>query len=111
MAQTDIAIFRTSGLAARPPQKLQIHHAVNDGVVTVFTPCGNQLCDWIKQVDQMIGTANSAVTEFRISGQPKAEYRGIEIEEPGIVVLIRFLAGKSRGPECCPAAILFVVSS
>src|SRR4051812_11936929 len=47
MLQRGLPIFAVACVAARPPQQLEIHHRVYDGVVSILTPCRNQLRDWV----------------------------------------------------------------
>src|SRR4029077_17260934 len=70
--QSDIAIFGIASLMARPPQELQVHHSVDDRVVSVCLPRGNQLCDRVKHLYQMISPAESAGAHLGITGQLKS---------------------------------------
>src|SRR5579864_22381 len=110
MLHCHVAIFRISTLLACPPQKLKVHHRINDAVIAISIPCGNQLRDRVKHLHQMISATHGAIAQPGIASQFESPGGRIVIKKPGVMVLIDLFAYKARGPEFCPATIFGIVS-
>ena len=111
MFESDIFIFGITGFTARPPQKLEVHHRIDDGVVSVFSPGGNQLRGWVVHIKEVICAANRAVSELLIMNQLITGHGRIEVKEASIVILLRFLPQHWGCPKLRPSAIFLVVSA
>src|ERR1700704_932329 len=104
MLQTERAPLRIICFPRRPPPNLQIHHRVNDGVVTVDAPGSHQLSRRIVKLFQTFGRAQSAFSILWILCQPVTIDRRVIVEKARVVVLSHLFAEQSRIPKLSPTA-------
>src|SRR5215469_2197994 len=96
-------------VVAQPPQQLQIHHRINNGVVAIDAPGCDQPCTWIEQLFEPLRRVTRALPQSLLMRQIVAKCRGVVIQKTGIVVLLKFLSKEFCLPQFCPSAILFFV--
>jgi hypothetical protein len=81
-----------TGFVARPPEKLEIHYAIDDRVVVVSAPRCDQVHFGIKQLLEAVRAAYRALPQVRIVRQPVSRDCRIKVEKACVVVLLRFMS-------------------
>src|SRR5713101_454700 len=109
MFQSNVAPFGITGLAACPPEKLEVHHSVNDGIVSAGLPGCNQLCGGIKVFGEPIRRTQSAFAVLGVMSLFVTKHRGVQIQKTRIVIYLRLFSHQTRGPKFGPAAIFVIL--
>src|SRR5207253_9460061 len=108
MFQSESAPLRIGRLARGPPPDLEIHHRVDDCVVSIDGPRGYQFGRRIVKLLQTLGRTESAFPILRVSSLPVTKDRRVIIEETSVVILGHFFAEQARVPKLSPAAKAFL---
>src|SRR5690242_542957 len=109
MLLADLPPLLVSRPVARPPQQLQIHHRIDDGVVSFHSPGGNQLRLRIEQFLQPLCAAKRSRPQRIFFRQVISQRRRVVVQESRVVILLPFLPEQLGSPQLRPPPVFFVV--